>query len=835
MNGIYVTFDQKKFLIINVYLPYERSNFECVYLDYLARINAIIQTEETTSVIIVGDFNADISKHSTFGSILRQFVNENNYVLADELILPDASYTFVSPAWGTVSWLDHIVCSHDMFGSLKDISLLDDVVGSDHKALLCEIECDELPTVNDNTFKCVVKNVVDWKKISTDLIVRYKHRCNEKVNCINIPTCSIECRNMTCKNEQHLNDIDILYNAIINCLNDSSNEVLMQKSMTKPVVHGWNYIVKEHHTAARDVYKLWVSIGRPRCGTIFNEMKRTKAQFKYSLRRCRANSDQFKADAIARELSLNDYNTFWKKIKNMNNAKLPLADCVDGVSGESKIVQMWKDHYKQLFNSVPSVPEMNDEGELRNMSFRPITNDDVKEVVDKLSINKSSGLDGLTAEHLKYAGESIFHLLTLLINCIVIHGYIPAKMIETVLVPVIKDKTAKSSSKDNYRPIALCNIVSKALEMIILNKIEVFLYTNYNQFGFKKGHSTEQAIFTLKEVLHYYKTKGTTMFTCFLDASKAFDRVNHTSLFKKLKQRGCPEMYVRLLRFWYCHQYCYVRWGDYVSDSFRVCNGVRQGGILSPYLFNIYVDELSDRLNSYPIGAYVGMFSNHIMYADDLVLYAPTAKGLQKLIDVCSEYGLYNDIIFNPLKSCTLRVNSTSDREINMPPFVLNGVSIPCKTSVKYLGYILDNMLNDDDAINKQKCALHLRVNMLKRRFNRCSWEVKLILFKSYCTQFYCNALWTKSKVSSLHDFIVSYNNSLRCLMNIPYFCSAKQMFSFLSIPSAMEVIGKSIFRLMKCCTESTNPLVNSVLSSSAWRLSCTRNVWYNRLYSIYM
>ena len=84
----------------------------------------------------------------------------------------------------------------------------------------------------------------------------------------------------------------------------------------------------------------------------------------------------------------------------------------------------------------------------------------------------------------------------------------------------------------------------------------------------------------------------------FLDASKAFDRVNHSILFGKLSNRGIPRYVIRILSYWYENQQMCVRWGGTYSTFFCVTNGVRQGSILSPYLFNIYVDDLSVAFNA---------------------------------------------------------------------------------------------------------------------------------------------------------------------------------------------------------------------------------------------
>ena len=126
-------------------------------------------------------------------------------------------------------------------------------------------------------------------------------------------------------------------------------------------------------------------------------------------------------------------------------------------------------------------------------------------------------------------------------------------------------------------------------------------------------------IFLLKDIFRDYIANGSSMYVTMLDASKAFDRVNHSKLFYKLIDRGCPAFIVRILYYWYSTQKFTIRWCQGLSNFFTVCNGVKQGGILSPHLFNVYMDDLSVILNKLQIGCiYAGTIINHLMYADDL-------------------------------------------------------------------------------------------------------------------------------------------------------------------------------------------------------------------------
>ena len=91
--------------------------------------------------------------------------------------------------------------------------------------------------------------------------------------------------------------------------------------------------------------------------------------------------------------------------------------------------------------------------------------------------------------------------------------------------------------------IALASVISKLVEVIILDRIEMYMITNPNQFGFKRKHGTDQCIYVLKEIIDLYRKLNGSGFVCFLDASKAFDRVNHTTLFKELGARAFQDTY----------------------------------------------------------------------------------------------------------------------------------------------------------------------------------------------------------------------------------------------------------------------------------------------------
>ena len=186
--------------------------------------------------------------------------------------------------------------------------------------------------------------------------------------------------------------------------------------------------------------------------------------------------------------------------------------------------------------------------------------------------------------------------------------------------------------------------MSKILELCIMKLLETHLLTSDNQFGFKPQHGTDLWIYTVKSVIKYYNLCNSPVFTCFLDPSKAYDRVNHWSLFKKLLKQSVTIVVVWMLIFWYSKQEVCIRWETGISSHFNISNEVRQGRILSPSLVAIYIDGLSSLLNTSRKGYHISdVCINHVFYAGDLCQMAPCTIALQELINICCLYSFEID------------------------------------------------------------------------------------------------------------------------------------------------------------------------------------------------
>ena len=161
------------------------------------------------------------------------------------------------------------------------------------------------------------------------------------------------------------------------------------------------------------------------------------------------------------------------------------------------------------------------------------------------------------------------------------------------------------------------------------------------QFGFKSNHSTTMCSAIYREIINQYKMKGSNVYSCMLDASKAFDRVNFGSLFRLLLKRNLPLGIVRLLFDSYTRQQACTVWDQQKSSFLNITNGVKQGGGgISPRMFTIYIDQLLLRLKKSGIGCHIhGKYMGSLGYVDDVTLLSPSIRGFDRMLSICEEFG----------------------------------------------------------------------------------------------------------------------------------------------------------------------------------------------------
>ena len=376
-----------------------------------------------------------------------------------------------------------------------------------------------------------------------------------------------------CTNAQHRDVLSRNWDTLSDSIVAVGKQIFGFRSKNENVVPGWNRHIRDFYDASREAFLYWKSNGSPRNGPIAYAMRSARANFKYALRQCRAEENRMRADSLAEKLTLKDGGTsFWKDIRKLQprNKKLPTS--IDDKSGENSIAELWKEKFKGVLNCI----DLSDDLVLFNNEFNRMNDDiilgvdayELRSVMKNLKADKAIGKDLIPNEFYKYCDNYCLVILSLFFNAFLSHTFLPSKISDALIVPLLKDKSKDAAASSNYRPISINTAASKIFERIILNRIENNLSTEYNQFGFKKHHSTDMCIWSFKEIVTYYQNLNSSVFACFIDIKSAFDKVNYVKLFQKLIERNVPKYIIKVLYNWYVQQKIYVKWGNCLSHSF---------------------------------------------------------------------------------------------------------------------------------------------------------------------------------------------------------------------------------------------------------------------------
>ena len=215
--------------------------------------------------------------------------------------------------------------------------------------------------------------------------------------------------------------------------------------------------------------------------------------------------------------------------------------------------------------------------------------------------------------------------------------------------------------------------------------------------------------------------RGSTATVCALDISKAFDKVDHYGLFLKLLKRDVPLWFVQIMSHWYDKNVSVVRWCNTLSYRFQIKAGVRQGGILSPYLFNVYIDSLIERLAASGHGFYLlGAFLGCIVYADDILLISKTISGMQNMLDICSSMAIELNVKFNVAKSMVLRIGARFS--VKCAELVLCNSVLARVEQIKYLGVTLKSGRKCAYSFKSTKMSFYRCFNAVDRKMQTPSW-----------------------------------------------------------------------------------------------------------------
>lgn len=760
-------------LLINVYMPTDGGGPENTreYSEVLQEISAIKESNNARFIFIGGDLNTDMSRlNSPHTVMLRQFLEEENLNLAQTHRSSTADYTYESRATGGRSLIDHFLVSDNVYELITVYDAEHKAYNpSDHSCLFMSVD---LPAPNiaeemieDNKVK------MRWDKATAADIDRYQALLDNFLRQIDIPVDALACRDLQCNG--HIEEMESFHDSIVNACLMASREAIPTHNTGQPKGRaGWNNEVNEHKQRAIFWHNLWKENGKPRNGVVADIRRRTRALYHLEVKKVKKNQDRISANNLASKKNV------WAEVKKIKGSSNSVPNTMDNKVGSEEIGKLFADKFKKLYNSVSF-----ERAEMRELELdigKEITNscckgkcysnhriiqEDVKEGIKHLNRGKQDGIPDLFTDHYINGGGRLEVYIGLLLNSMVIHGYCPTEFERTRVIPIPKDNKKSLNSSDNYRGISLSSVLGKILDNIILKNHSEGLSPHDAQFGFKKNLSTANCAAVVQEVIGYYNERRSPVYCVTLDASKAFDCVHFIKLFRQLLKKGLCPLMARFLAYQYSNQIICVKWGDYVSNVFTATNGVKQGGVLSPILFNVYLDQLLIDLQQSKVGCRIGhLYTGVFAYADDVILLAPTVFALTKMLKIARLFSKDYMITFNMTKSGFMVFGRGLD--VHVEYVIFDGVRLVAKESDKHLGFPLGPNIDKfriDVGIND----LYRRTNMVMAFFGHASAERRYFLFKTFCMSMYGFQFWDMTS-RHIQNLFIAWRKCVRRIMKLP-------------------------------------------------------------------
>ena len=739
--------DNYELLLFNVYMPCDdRSRYGNVleFQDVLAEIVVIMHKYNIDHVIIGGDYNTSFDRQSPQSEELKTFCNNEELTPCCNLTCSKVNYTYECLHTGSRSKIDHVIVSNNLVDNVIDYLPMDDINNmSDHLVVMVELDihCEYFSINNGN--KKVKPN---WYKATMYDINMYKKALHHELSKIVTLDEVISCRDFNCT--CHFDEIERLHNDIITaCLNASkmipSSGADKTKKNVRPPIPGWNdHCAVKKETALMWHWK-WKEAGSPRSGLLYDMRKRSRTQYHYAIRKCQEKSSALKCKKMAECMMNKDVKGYWNEVRQIKGNAKKVPGMVDNISGEKNIAELFANKFSKLYNVVGYDHDVMDViSEMINSNLKEdcineglFTKEQLSAAIKNITIGKADGNAGVYSDHIVHGEECLLPFLVKLFNCMIIHGYSPHQMNVGTMIPIPKGKRPNISLSENFRGICLQSMFCKLLDHLIFEKEKNALVTSDLQFGFKPKLSSSLATAVVTETIDYYLDRGGCVYALALDASKAFDRVEYVTLFKHLITRNVNPFYVRILLNMYIKQQIRVSFNNTESSYFCVTNGVKQGGVLSPTLYSVYIDDLLCKLEQSGYGCHVGdVYTGSVAYADDLILLSPTVYGLDQMINICESFAIEHKIIFNGKKSKFMRFSKNPSEDY--ADIFVNNQKVEKVQKMEYLGHIIYED-RSNSMIGEIVNEFNVKVNTLLGTFSNLTSSIKNDLLDKYCSSFY--------------------------------------------------------------------------------------------------
>ncbi len=730
-----------------------------------------LTNEYNCNILIIGDINVNVSKHTPFTACLE------------------------------INGLQNIIDQPTCFKGKP--SIIDLFITNKPKRFYKCI-CTDVGLSDFHSLVCVSSRFIVSKRKSRTILYRSFKKFNEDNYINDLMKSPYDLINMD-------DDIDVIYKKwytiTMNVVNNHAP--MKQRTITgykSPFMNGNLRRAINVKKMLKRKYYLKRTIGR------WDKFK-TQRNLVTKLRK------QSKGHYLQKECSKDYTSNFWKVIKPMlsnkggskdDNIILLINDKV--VNSQADICSLFNNYFVHVADNIgindmlmdsdtihscmsshrthPSINLIDRLAITSEFQFVSVDEFEIYVLLRKLNVKKATGFDNLPSKLLKLSAEVLCKSISSIINCSIDTSKFPSEFKKADICPVPKHGNATDIA--NYRPISILPNISKIFERVYVRQLSEYFEDIFDPrlSGFRTGHSCETVLIRMNETIRIALDEGKIVCAVLMDLSKAFDCIPHKLLLAKFRSYGVSINACTLLLSYFLNRKQRVKLGLQSSDWDNIIKGSAQGSIFGPFCYNVFINDMFSVLDKD-----VQIYN----YADDNTLLY-----IGYDYDQVKHYLLKNvSNLMQWLSNNCMKVNSEKFQCIvfgkhdNLGTFKIDEKVIVPTSNVKLLGMHLDSKLNYSTHVSNVCMKAGRQLQAISRLSHTLNERTKLLLYNSFmqCYFNYCNVIWHFCSNSDtfkmeklqkralqfiLRDFHSSYNHLLlKCNKQSLYIMRIKKIVEF--------------------------------------------------------
>ncbi len=792
--------------IVSAYAPTLTSSQEIKEQFYEDLDQLIKTTPENDKLMILGDFNARVGNdHESWKGVLGRHgvgkINDNGLLLLSKcaeysLCITNTWYrladkfktTWMHPRSKHWHMIDYIIVRQR---DIKDVLVTRSMRGAecwtDHRLIRSTMKLHIQPPHNNRPK--TIRAFFNVAKLKDPLfLARFQNTLEEKLT----------------EEENPTEDSSQKWYKFKDTVTKTAKEVLGPKTKTHQDWFDENSdTIQTALEAKNKAYSAWQN--DPTSASKKEKFKQLQGMVQKELREMQDQWWQAKAAEVQGYADTQNAKLFFSALKTVygpsrsGSSPLLSSDGKTLIKDQGGLQNRWREHFCNLLNrpslvnqeALSQVPQQ----PIQTALDQPPSMDEIIKAIHKTNSGRASGKDGIPAEIYKAAGTRALETFHDILCDIWESESMPDEFRDALIVSLYKNKGSRSDC-GNYRGISLLSIAGKIFARVLLNRLITTAEGNLPeaQCGFRPGRSTVDMVFVVRQLQEKCIEQNMPLYFVFIDLTKAFDTVNREALWTMLERIGCPPKFVQIIKLFHVGMTGQVLSGGDTTDAFEITNGVKQGCVLAPVLFNIFFTcMLNHAIKDLQEGVYIkyrldgSLFDlrrlkaktkclkdliMEALFADDCSLMAHSERDLQVMLNHFSEASKLFGLTISLSKTEVLFQPAPNTQ--NIPPAIhIEDTKLANVDQFKYLGSSISQDGLVDNEIQARICKASQALGRLKHRVfkeHNIRMSTKISVYKAVVlpSLLYGSETWTlyRRHINKLEQF---HTRALRSILGVKW------------------------------------------------------------------